>query len=616
MASVAEQAAAHYRKRKALVLAADRAALRLWEGLDPHSLRSTWAVASRALLAVITQAQQLAAAAASPYVTGVLTEQGAGPAPAINAAALAGVASDGRELATLLEQPLITTLTAIGRGVSLSTALMAGQTSVRMIAGTQVADAGRVADGVAITGSRHGGYVRMLSPPSCSRCAVLAGRWYAWNAGFDRHPRCFPAGVVVSGPESLAASRRPYEGELTVIRTASGQELPATGNHPVLTDRGWIPANLIQEGDYVVRSLGGQRATALVVPHEDQMPTRIEDCWRPDGVMPLLHMPTTAEDFHGDGGHGDVDVVFADRLLRHGLNASIGELAEQIQLAGGIAESFDLAGLRSADELFEGLLSSAYGGVGAFSLLPALVGSHPAGSDLTGCGHVSDLYPGANQASAYDVPRNAVSKAQAVLALPGSVRGSDFVVGQHQDGARWDAPSGPFSVDNRVAYAAQGADLLRRLAGQVELDRVIEVRSNSWSGHVYNLTSVEGWYSANSLIVSNCDCISIPAAENIAGDLVTSPKAYFASLSPADQNRIFTNAGAEAIRDGADIGQVVNARRKGAMYTAGGRNFTTESTSRRGTSPGVRPMPEQLYADAKGDRDQAIELLKKFGYLL
>lgn len=34
------------------------------------------------------------------------------------------------------------------------------------------------------------GYVRYLSPPSCSRCAILAGRFYRYSTGFQRHPRC------------------------------------------------------------------------------------------------------------------------------------------------------------------------------------------------------------------------------------------------------------------------------------------------------------------------------------------------------------------------------------------------------------------------------------------
>lgn len=34
------------------------------------------------------------------------------------------------------------------------------------------------------------GYIRALSPPSCARCAVLAGRIYRYSTGFQRHPGC------------------------------------------------------------------------------------------------------------------------------------------------------------------------------------------------------------------------------------------------------------------------------------------------------------------------------------------------------------------------------------------------------------------------------------------
>lgn len=33
-------------------------------------------------------------------------------------------------------------------------------------------------------------YVRVLVPPSCKRCVVLAGRIYRDNEGFERHPKC------------------------------------------------------------------------------------------------------------------------------------------------------------------------------------------------------------------------------------------------------------------------------------------------------------------------------------------------------------------------------------------------------------------------------------------
>lgn len=54
-----------------------------------------------------------------------------------------------------------------------------------------VADAGRTASTVDM-GRRVAvtGYVRSLNPPSCGRCAVLAGRVYRRSQGFQRHPLC------------------------------------------------------------------------------------------------------------------------------------------------------------------------------------------------------------------------------------------------------------------------------------------------------------------------------------------------------------------------------------------------------------------------------------------
>ena len=60
----------------------------------------------------------------------------------------------------------------------------------RLVA-TFVQDAGRTASAVDMA-RRPGvdGYVRVLNPPSCSRCAILAGRFYGWSSGFRRHPLC------------------------------------------------------------------------------------------------------------------------------------------------------------------------------------------------------------------------------------------------------------------------------------------------------------------------------------------------------------------------------------------------------------------------------------------
>lgn len=77
------------------------------------------------------------------------------------------------------------------------------------IVASLVADAGRSAMGV-FTASRSEevGHVRQLAPPSCQRCAVLAGRWYRWSDGFQRHPKC---DCVMLPGERTAASYDPYK---------------------------------------------------------------------------------------------------------------------------------------------------------------------------------------------------------------------------------------------------------------------------------------------------------------------------------------------------------------------------------------------------------------------
>lgn len=118
-----------------------------------------------------------------------------------------------------------------------------------------------------------------------------------------------------------------------------------------------------------------------------------------------------------------------------------------------------------------------------------------------------------------------------------------------------------------------------------------------------------------------CDCRHVITVETVAGDLTTDPRAYFDSLPVAEQDRIFTSAGAEAIRQGVDIGKVVNARR--GMSTSqsgrlarrdvrGSQLYTTTEAARRGAA---RMMPESILEVAEDDAE-ALRLLKAHGYLI
>ena len=157
------------------------------------------------------------------------------------------------------------------------------------------------------------------------------------------------------------------------------------------------------------------------------------------------------------------------------------------------------------------------------------------------------------------------------------------------------------------------------------------------------LAGKKGSSSMRFLRHPGCDCTAIPVSE-ATSDMhklfYFDAKEYFDSLAPEQQAKVFTKAGAKAIQDGADINQVVNARRgMKAITSAGGRRrlITTEGTTKRGWASEylreqygavlqkaggryrrtsvARLMPEEIYRIAGDDRDLALALLHKNGFL-
>jgi hypothetical protein len=108
-----------------------------------------------------------------------------------------------------------------------------------------------------------------------------------------------------------------------------------------------------------------------------------------------------------------------------------------------------------------------------------------------------------------------------------------------------------------------------------------------------------------------CDCYSVPVAETFDhthGGLGMPLEDYFKQMPPALQDSTFTKAGAEAIRRGADINQVVNARQ--GMYSTAIKGV---STNARGLP--MRLTPDAIFKVAGDDREKAIALLKANRYI-
>jgi hypothetical protein len=273
MADVLAVARRQYVARQLLARRAVLATRKAWRQLDPSAIRPTWAaIVGPAVLAIVTGAQLEAASVADSNANAALVAQGitAPPVALVSAAAFAGVASDGRDLAGLLELSNLYALRQVRLGQSVNQALAVGGRWLETAVGTQVVDAGRVAAGVATaTRTAVSGYYRVLNLPSCSRCIVLAGIWYQWNAGFERHPHCDCSqipGDRDSPPDELKTPQQVFDSlpmvEQNRVFTAAGAESIRNGadlNQVVNARRGMYSAGGRKLTTANARKFGGAR---------------------------------------------------------------------------------------------------------------------------------------------------------------------------------------------------------------------------------------------------------------------------------------------------------------------------------------------------------------------
>lgn len=218
--SVPAAVVSQYKASQRLQSQAALAARRAWGQVQSGSISESWEAILRAsgLITAVSAGQLANATAGASYSADSLAQQGLYEPPEafVDPAGFAGVAADGRTLEGLLYSTAPYVKSLIGGGMDVATAMGAGAKHVQMLAKTTVADAGRGAAGVDIASRRGVGYVRMLNPPSCSRCSVLAGRFYRWNAGFRRHPGCDCVHVAstdkaVNGGQSEGLVHDPYD---------------------------------------------------------------------------------------------------------------------------------------------------------------------------------------------------------------------------------------------------------------------------------------------------------------------------------------------------------------------------------------------------------------------
>lgn len=382
--------------------------------------------------------------------------------------------------------------------------------------------------------TRPFGWARVTHPSKdgpCGFCAMLASRGPVYSSaraaglGVERfHWNCVTGDTLVSGPMVEVAYRRSYEGPIVRFVTERGLKLTITPKHPVLTPFGWKPAKDVCEGDDLVRGDLTQRHLGLG-PDVDDRPAPVQDVFAAAKLMRGVtwrSMPAAAEYFHGDVpskskvdvvyAHGDLGFPCLSPVVQPPAHSGFGHGGGKCPGCGSTLPTegsplFDVFRLRPASGTSIGGPShvpffsireachSALLGLGASPAHDAL-GLEPAVDD--GSGDVVLSREGHGRLSpevpADDVVRHGLPK----RAWP---TGSSV---------RFDPACPEGSAEMIDVYTELGCRLSERLSGLVETDRVVEKSVGVFAGHVYNLSTAEGWYSAGGLIVSNCHCSVVP----------------------------------------------------------------------------------------------------------
>jgi hypothetical protein len=245
-----------------------------------------------------------------------------------------------------------------------------------------------------------------------------------------------------------------------------GHVLPITPNHPVLTSQGWVSAGLLVKGADVVGASFRQSAnrSSVVIPNDHQEPAFIEDIARTlgcqSGVM-AASVPSSSEQFHGDGVGSKVSVVRANRDLMRYAYASLTE-PDSKQLFG-----------RTSGQTAELALSG---------------NRHLVGESVMAAS-TSRMRP----------------RSVGAALLRSSIGTSE--VGGFLDRPERDTSLSERSGDDIAIDPLLLAESLDRYAIDVQADEVVEVRRYPFRGHVYSLQTTDGWYLSNGIATHNCPCV-------------------------------------------------------------------------------------------------------------
>lgn len=360
---------------------------------------------------------------------------------------------------------------------------------------------------------------------------ILEGKIFSWNdppittapgepvrrnnPGQDYN--CLPGSALVSFDSSVnKAFRRWFSGEITELVTDNNIIINTTGNHPILTDRGWIAAKDVQIGDNVFTS--ENESLFAKEMHSKDVKSSAEQIF--DALSFCLEITSdtlTESDFHNDvGEYKKVDIINVNREL---VFDSIIEAHKELSYFIFERSNLSILELSPVNIFLKNLVSrnvsSSY--LSLLGQIELILFTHFAHAKDISLRTISNDNSCLNQPFSNRTTSNSIFIGNCKLTHPvliiinSFLIESQFVVRNSISSNNVDTNSSQFDTQDIRMQADNLSDFIKsENPSFIKSLRINNKRVKSFSGHVYNFETSTNWYLTEKIIIHNCRCFAIP----------------------------------------------------------------------------------------------------------
>jgi len=301
-----------------------------------------------------------------------------------------------------------------------------------------------------------------------------------------------------------------YVGDLVNIQLQGCELIECTPNHPILTLRGWLPANEIQEGDYLVSCKGNN--SGIINQETTNDHTTFDQLFDSLSASEVVTVSAPSEfNFNGDIPDEQVDIIrISNKLPNWKTSINVQQIEKlAFTLSDIVVNAFTS---RPIPQIIEFSSSSTF--------------SYSLPFDNREFRHTnarSTISIAQDDASQFKdrgdtLPSDAISLREGVDAFAGFVRGgnSDCVgVSGGDSSSTGDSVAEPIAQSGNQMTRTNAFSSTEFLDGHAAFKRLFRVQQKSirvFAGHVYTLESFNGWYTVASagIVSKNCKCRFIP----------------------------------------------------------------------------------------------------------